>query len=139
MEKELGVSLQITGFAVEGYLSEFEAQAFLQEVINLIGMTPHGLPIVRTFPTLEGLGGEGDTIVQPFFLQPLVESFTFSLPGAMAYDSYKLEKLNGFYLLIASCKYFLENDILDYLVLKGYHVLDSDTMSISLRKNKRKP
>lgn len=133
MKKELGVSLQIAGFAVEGYLSEFEAQAFLQEIVNLIGMTPHGLPIVRTFPTLEGLGGEGETIVQPFFLQPLVESFTFSLPGAMAYDSYKLGKTNGFYLLIASCKDFSSTAIEIYLNQRRLKVLDRDSMHLKLQ------
>ena len=132
MEKELGVSLQVAGFAVEGYLSEFEAQAFLQEIVNLIGMTPHGLPIVRTFPTPEGLGGEGETVVQPFFLQPLVESFTFSLPGATAYDSYRLGKTNGFYLLIASCKKFSMTDVEMYLSQRQLKVLDSNSMHLKL-------
>jgi len=130
--KDLGLKLQIAGFAVEGYLTEIEAQAFLQEIVNLIGMTPYGQAFVKTFPTPEGLGGEGETVVQPFFLQPLVESFTFSLPGTLAYDSYRVEGKNGFYLLIASCKYFNLSDVEFYLARRELRVIDRDTMSLKL-------
>lgn len=69
--KEFGSCMHVSAFALIGDVDEQKCFLVDREIIDAIGMHLTGLsPTVWKFPTVDGKGGEGSTIVES-----LTESF----------------------------------------------------------------
>lgn len=136
----LGQELMIAGFAVEGVIREDEAKTLLQELIHLIEMTPVGEPYICHFPTPQGQGGVGETLAQaftaanPLIFQSLAESFAYILPGVVAVDTWPEHRQTngGAYIVVASCKRFQPQTIINYLGQNAYSVLNHNMIVLTL-------
>lgn len=60
----LGEREYVLGMRFGVYMSAEELGQVLSEAIRAAGMTPFGPPLVKQFPTPEGLGGEGELLFQ---------------------------------------------------------------------------
>ena len=65
MATELGEKEQVCGWTLIGCPPPPELTLIMIEMIERVGMTPHGAPDVRCFPTLWGKGGHGAQIYMP--------------------------------------------------------------------------
>lgn len=104
---DLGKNLKVAGWCVEGRIEPLRIEAILQYLVELAEMDTAGIPAQAwTFPLIDGRGGTGQTVVQPFVeLQPLSESFcTGLLPGLVINDNWP--EFHHTFFLIASCKPF---------------------------------
>lgn len=89
---QLGDEMYFQGLVLRGALDARGWRRFLATCATDLGMTPAGEPATWTYPTDEGAGGSGLTIVQP-----ITESF-------LALDTWS--DRGGAYLFICSCKRF---------------------------------
>lgn len=88
----LGRSMHFHSFALAGVLSTAQWHELLDETTQAIGMTPHEPAMVWDYPTSDGAGGCGATIVRP-----ITESF-------LAVDAWPDH--SGAYLIVCSCRQF---------------------------------
>lgn len=95
MRNEFGRRMFFRSFALKGKRTKTEWRTFLFGVTTAIGMNPvrREGPMVWTYPTADGAGGQGDTM----FL-PITESF-------LALDTWPDH--DGAYLVVCSCRTFL--------------------------------
>jgi len=102
MTQTLGTRLIVTGWRMAGRVAPMRLTLVLNNLVVLAGMSTGGLkPKIWSYPTLEGKGGVGETIVQP-----LVESLIFG-------DAWKDHNVT--YIILASCKEYDAQAIRDYL------------------------
>jgi hypothetical protein len=82
---------------LRGELPVSEWQAFLKNLVEVIGMTAVSEPVVCSYPLPNGAGGVGHSI-----FVPITESF-------VVLDTWSDH--NGAYLFVCSCKPFALHDI----------------------------
>jgi hypothetical protein len=124
IQQALGQELYSAVLAVQGRISKPEALRLLALIIRNIKMRTGGMPAqVWDYPTAAGEGGAGQSIIQPCFtlVQPLVESLSQIIPGSAAIDTW--QELDGFYVIVHSCRYFKANSLVRYLFTLGWPVL----------------
>jgi len=97
VEPALGEKMHSFGVVLVGKLTDQNWIAFLHEVAKAIGMTAVADPAVWTYPTADGKGGNGQTVVLP-----ITESF-------LALDTWADHE--GAYLFVCSCRSFFSVDI----------------------------
>lgn len=88
------------------------------KLCELLHMTPQGLPQVWRYPTLDGKGGVGETV----FL-PITESF-------IAIDAWS--DFKGAYVVICSCKPFLESQVRLFFAMHEISVGESTSKKMEL-------
>ena len=86
----LGAKMHSAGFVLKGELTNVRWRDFLYAVTEAIGMEPVGEPAYWKYPTGDGKGGEGQTMVLP-----ITESF-------LALDTWSDH--GGAYLFVCSCR-----------------------------------
>ena len=130
----LGEEMHMAVIAIRDRLDEAGALRLLDLVIKRIGMMKVCRPAVWTYPLSGGVGGTGETVLQPFGVaQPLAESLSLVLSGgAMATDSW--HEHEGFYLVIASCRPFGVGSLTRWLRRKKWRVVDSTSGFVTLRQ-----
>lgn len=114
----LGGELIGASYAVRGQISNQEGIRLLGRVIRQVKMKPYGDPIVREWPGEGGVGGSGVTIIQS-----LVESFA-------VIETWK--ELDGFYLVIHSCRRFDPYFVWNLLERLGFSVVSVDGSLVQL-------
>ncbi|MDI6854384.1 MAG: hypothetical protein QME75_12365 [Deltaproteobacteria bacterium] len=60
----IGEREHVMGLRFGAYLSAEELAQVLTEAVRAAGMTPCGPPVIKHYPTPEGMGGEGDLLFQ---------------------------------------------------------------------------
>jgi hypothetical protein len=108
-----GAGLRVSVFACRGESSESICNEINTRVLNAIKMNTGGIfPSCWNFPTNEGKGGTGITLIQP-----LVESF-------LIWDTWVENK--GAYLFVVSCKEYdaevVENILREYFEISQINV-----------------
>ncbi|MCL6622926.1 MAG: hypothetical protein K6T55_12630 [Syntrophobacterales bacterium] len=137
MKGTLGQELWGLRVAVRGpALSPEGAVQLVRQVVNLIGMRYRDEgrelePRVWHYPW-QGCGGCGETTVQPAFTlcQPLFESFSWLVPGMVGIDTW--HELQGWYLVVESCRQFSPWRVLRHLRRLGWEVADWQFGKVSL-------
>ncbi len=119
-DAELGEQLFSAMFAVRrGPLDDIEAQIDTLAVLAAkIGLTPVGDAKIWRYPTEVGGGGIGHTIVYP-----VTESF-------LSFDVYAPRR--GGYIIIHSCKPFMQEDAAAVIIDHGYAIVDEARSVLSL-------
>ena len=115
-EVTLGKRIHMQGFALRGQRREWDWRAFLMDLTFALGMTPAGDATVWRYPTEDGKGGQGTTIIQP-----ISESF-------LALDTWDLH--TGAYLLITSCRHFSADQIAPIVEGYGLEFIDRSDFSM---------
>lgn len=109
----------VAAFAIVGRMERWQAHPLIKDIIDALEMSPAPGSTMCTYPVPEtGKGGIGFTL-----FQPITDSF-------LAIDAWPL--LDGFYVVIASCKPFLTADVWKVIAAHGYTVADSCTHSLRL-------
>lgn len=60
MTQILGEREYVLGLTFNAYPSAEELALIMAEAVRVAGMTPYSAPLVKSFPTPEGLGGDGE-------------------------------------------------------------------------------
>lgn len=102
----LGRAVHCCGVVLRGHMRAEDWEAFLGGAAGIMGMHPVAAPARWHYP-VTGLGGNGDTIVQP-----ITESF-------LIVDTWPDH--SGAYLFICSCKPFSLVALLDFCGEHGLH------------------
>lgn len=117
MTQTLGTCLIVTGWRVGGRVAPLRLAIILNQVVAIAGMSTGGLkPKIWSYPTLEGKGGVGETIVQP-----LVESLIFG-------DAWPDHNVT--YIILASCKEYDAQKIGEFLAQHIGPILKTGTFEL---------
>lgn len=103
-DAKLGRAMHLCAFSLQGTLTPEKWTEFIADLISSVGMTPVYMPVTWSYPTADGAGGKGETIIQS-----ITESF-------IAVDTWPDH--SGAYLLICSCKPFRLDPV--HALLKSY-------------------
>lgn len=110
VEPQLGRLMRSRAIVLKGTLAPHEWRHFLKKCTKAMGMAPAGKAATWKYPTADGKGGVGFTIVQP-----ITESF-------LALDAWP--DFDGAYLMVASCRKFAISKITETALLFGLDVDD---------------
>lgn len=115
---EFGSRMHVAAFALLGNIDSEMCLMIDREVVNAIGMNMTGLaPTIWKFPTADGKGGEGATVVES-----LTESF-------VAWDYWT--QLGGTYFFVVSCKKY-DVEMVKEVLSRYFTVKDYKSFSLSL-------
>lgn len=138
--RNLGEEMNVLVLAILDQLDEAGAKRLNNKIIQMAGMTPVLKPAVWRYPILDGVGGTGETTVQPFvYAQPLAESISMSLPGISVTDTW--HEHHGFFLILCSCRPFNAKRLVVDLMGLGWNVVDAKLSHVDLipqQKEKKK-
>ena len=127
----LGEEMNVAVFAIMDRLDVAGAKRLHKLVIDEVGMTPVLKPAIWQYPILDGIGGVGETISQPFvFAQPLAESISMSLPGISVTDTW--HEHDGFFLILCSCGPIILGRLWKRLLTLGWSVVDGQLAHVKL-------